>query len=729
MKGDRIMYEGKIVKILFQNDDSVIAILRMKNKEELKIIGSIYNLSVGDYIKVEGVPEHHLSYGRQIRVTKWEKPLPETASAVIKFLTSSGIKGIGPARAKKIYEKLGSSAIKRIIAEGPGLLEAIPGLKSKAQEIYEAILEKYEYQIVLQELLSLGFSERAVKKAYERFGSKTVKLIKANPYRLLAFQTVSFAVADRAAEKVGLGAASPERLQAALIQCFNNNYYKGHCYLNKSYLIDAALHLLNRNRQEKINKENVAGAIEESALFVCEGERVYMHDYYGAEVRIAEKVTSLCAVVPSPIDLKEAIRSYERNSGLILALKQKEAVHALFTCSFLILTGGPGTGKTETIRSIVKIYEKIYPQRRIALAAPTGRGARRLSEICGIKAQTLHKLVGMRPWEKPRYDSSNPLPYHLIIIDEASMMDLYMADVLFQAVAPGARVLMVGDRDQLPPVGLGQVLADFLKAGLPTVHLTEVFRQAAQSQVVKNAHNVLMGEDIKIDPAGKDFFHLDCSSPQKILELTHRAVARLIEKGYAQEDILVLTPMRKPAVGVNSLNSLLQEAFRRPGRQELKTQNGVFREGDKVIQNENDYDRDIYNGDIGVIEKVGPLYDSDGEVIDEKGLYVRFSDRTVVYGQEDINHLSLAYATTVHKAQGGETPAVVFVFSDEHNSMLTRNLLYTAITRAKEFVCLIGPQKALQRAVKNDAVYRKNTGLAEKIISLLEKKGRIAWPV
>lgn len=711
------MWEGKITKILFQDDDLVIAILRAKDKKDIKIIGNIINLVKGDYIKIEGEVEHHPNYGEQIRVTRWEKPFPTTAIAIIKFLTSSGIKGIGPARAKKIVEKLGNNAIERIITEGPDLLRTIPGLKNKSQEIYESILEKYEYQLILQELLPLGISEKALRKTYGYFGSKTISFIKNNPYRLLRFRLITFFTADKIAEKIGIEATFFERIQAALIQCFNNNYYKGHCYLNKNYLISSSLQILNKYRRDKVSKEDIAEVIEKSDLFVAEEEHIYTFEYFKAETNIAKNIANLYVPASIPVNLKEAIFSYEKNNKLILALKQKEAIQALFSNNFLIITGGPGTGKTETIRSIVKIYQKIYPRNKIALISPTGRGARRLSEICEEEAYTVHRLIGMRPWEKPKYNKKDPLPYQLIIIDEASMLDLWTANYLFEAIAPKTKVLMVGDKDQLPPVGPGQVLADLLKVSLPITYLSEVFRQATESQIVKNAHNILFGNDIEIDPSKKDFFYITQESPHKILEITKKAVIRLIEKGYSIDDIQVLTPMREPTVGVNSLNKLLQSTFQQSNSKKIKTKNGLFYVGDKVIQNENNYHKDVYNGDIGTIEKIAPIYDDEEEVI-----HVRFNGRTVTYTQDEMDQLSLAYATTIHKAQGGEMPAVIIALSNEHDIMLTRNLLYTAVTRAKEFVCIIGPRKALQKAIRNNRVYQKNSGLSKRINMLLEEQ-------
>lgn len=380
----------------------------------------------------------------------------------------------------------------------------------------------------------------------------------------------------------------------------------------------------------------------------------------------------------------------------------------------MVLTGGPGTGKTETIKAIVSIYNTIYPNHKIALAAPTGRASRRLAEMTHREASTIHRLLEYQPDLGPMYGKNRPLPYDLIIIDEFSMVDIFLAKDLFRAINPNTRVLMVGDKDQLPSVGPGNVFKDILETKIPIIELTEIFRQAQESQIVSNAHLVNQGKGIKIDPGKNDFYYIKSSKPEQILSLTRKSILRLIEKGYDISEIQVLVPTKRDEVGVYNLNNILQEAVNPVSEKGIKYGKTIFKVNDKVMQTENNYEKDVFNGDIGKIVDIGPLYEDD-EKVEDQVLYVEYGNRLVTYRSSELDQIELAYATTIHKSQGGEYKAVIIVLDSQHYMMATRNLLYTAITRAEEFLCIIGSEKTLIKAIKDDKISERHTSLAERI--------------
>lgn len=716
------MWEGRVTKIIYRVEDFVIAQLRTA-EENIIIKGSIYGLRQGDYVKVEGKEEVHKIYGKQIRVENFEKPIPSNQGA-IEFLCSDLVKDVGPVRARNILKFLGPNALERIIEEGPDLLRKVPGIKKKAESIYSSILEHFELQTVIKSLSFYGLSSKEIIKAYKHFGLETVDIVKKNPYVLLK-TGFDFNNIDQLALDMGIKEDSPFRVSTALIYCLKKASQKGHCYLPRKKLISSAVSFLNSLRKSKVTESKIESILEasiESGNLIAEKDNIYLPDFYNTELDIARKLSEFCRPAAVPGDLDKLIFSYEKRTGIFLAAKQKEAVKSLFSHGILILTGGPGTGKTETIKAVVEIYTYLFPKNKIALAAPTGRGARRLSEVTGKKAQTIHRLLGIQPGQKPGYNKNNPLPHNLLIIDEASMLDIFLARNLFRAVNSSTRVLIAGDKDQLPPVGPGYVLRDLLNTEIPAVHLTEIFRQAAQSQIIYNAHRVHRGEPIEIDPSKNDFYYIKQRNPVKVAALVKKAVKRLLEKGYSMDDIQVLSPMRKTETGVRNLNNILQETFKHPNAKEIRYGKHIFREGDKVIQLENNYEKDVYNGDIGIIEKIKPLYGNNKKPSEKEVLYVRYNGKTAAYRLDELDQIDLAYCITVHKCQGSEYKAVIMVLTEQHDNMLTRNLLYTGLTRAVEFFCLIGPESALEKAIKNNKVIQRNTGLAQKLTMYLKNK-------
>lgn len=409
------------------------------------------------------------------------------------------------------------------------------------------------------------------------------------------------------------------------------------------------------------------------------------------------------------------IKAYQMQHNIVLAEKQREAIRTLFQEQVMILTGNPGTGKTTVIRAMLDIYKQMFPDHEVALAAPTGRASRKLAEVAGHEASTIHRLIGYRVGSEPDYNESCPLPHQLIIVDEMSMVDVPLASFLMDAVRINAKVLFVGDVDQLPSVNPGNVLKDMIQSGLPSVKLTEIFRQAQESQIITNAHRINQGLPLLIDESKTDMYFIHQEDPERIADLTVRSALRFRELGYDTADILILSPMKKGPIGTHHLNGRLQEALN-PAHQtkkEWKVKKVTFRVGDKVIQTKNDYSKDVFNGDVGMIKDITQMTNDEGERVDV--LVCDFMGKEVVYTKEELTHLQLAYAITIHKSQGGQAPIVIIPVSTSHYVMLARNLIYTGMTRAEERLVFIGTKRAMNIAIKNNKISQRNTRLAQRV--------------
>lgn len=717
------MWEGKVSKIFFQNETVSIGVL-ITNEGQIRFKGDIYGLNEGDFLRItEGEIKIHKKYGEQVEVIRWEKPIPTTTKGIIDFLSSGLIKNVGKAKAREIVKTLGNNALDIIRSEGPSALRRVPGIKTKAEEIYQHIVDHTELQNIIQELIPLGVTSKTSVKAYKLFGSNAAQIVKENPYRLIEIDNIGFIKADNIAINSGIKRNSPFRIQAAIKYILQEASYSGHCYVIAEELVKSSLSFVNKNvAKDKVSIKEIFDVVTDMVSkqsLIKDSINIYLPQYYYAEKAIAEKISELCYRTNAP-NVATAIRAYEKRSGLILATEQKEAVASLLQNNILVLTGGPGTGKTETVRAVVSIYKNLNPNKIIFLASPTGRASRRLSEVSGMEASTIHRMLGINPGKKTEYDENNPLPCDLLIIDEVSMLDVSLAKQLFQAISSKTKVLLVGDKDQLPSVGPGNLLSDMLKAKIPAIYLTKIFRQAEQSQIIINSHRVNNGKQISIDPNKNDFYHIKTTDFAKAADLVKKSVLRLIQKGYTLDQIQVLSPMRKNNTGVIELNKMLQETLKKPKAKELTHNSHLFREGDKVIQIKNNYEKDVFNGDVGMVEKVGPILSEDNVPVVEKALHVRYNGKVVTYVPDDLDELELAYAITIHKSQGGEYKAVILVLTTQHYIMLARNLLYTGMTRAKEFFCLIGCDKALNIAIKNNNIAKRNTGLAAMIKNNME---------
>lgn len=691
--------------------------------EPIAIKGNLFGLNKKEPVTIFGRWEYHAKYGDQFAIERWERPMPKTEDQIASFLASKFVKGCGKKRAELIVQRLGNQALERIMAEGADCLAGIKGIGAKnASKIAESIKDNFEIQQIMMMLLPYGITADAVTKMYKQWGAESVDIVRRNPYKLTEIHLIGFLKADEIAGAVGISPDSPYRLNAALQFVLNDLCYGGgHCYIPKGELLERTKELLKNVAEDDIATELQLMSAHEQVIW--EGDRVYPKYLYVYEKKLAYKLACMANRPGSAMSkfdqtIQELnIREYQLKHGVVLAEKQREAIRELFRQQLLIVTGNPGTGKTTVVQAMIDVYSKQYPEAKIGLCAPTGRAARKLGEVAGLESETIHMMLEFRPGADPTYGGDMPLPFDIIFVDEVSMKDIQLAYYFFQAVGPNTKVVLIGDSDQLPSVGPGNVLHDMIAAGVPHVRLTEIFRQAQESQIVMNAHRINRGETISIDKDKDDFFFIEQADPERTAHLIVRSVLRFLEKGYKLEDILVLSPMKKGIIGTEELNRALQAAVNPPvaGKVELVIREHIYRQGDKVIQVRNDYNKRVLNGDIGTVTGTEFLRNEDGELTDELGLVCEFQGRTVTYSKHELKDVWLAYAITIHKAQGGQAPVVIMPVSSSHYVMLARNLIYTGLTRAERVCAMIGTRKALNIAVGNNKLIQRNTGLRERV--------------
>ncbi|MFD1363075.1 SF1B family DNA helicase RecD2 [Lentibacillus salinarum] len=725
------IYTGTVSKIIYRNDDFLIARISGGNQESI-IKGSILGVKHGEEITVYGNWEYHAKYGKQFAVTRWERPMPKTDEQAIAFLASPLIKGCGEKRARQIVAHLGTNALEIIADEGTSSLTPVKGIgRKKAQKITDSVVSTFEVQKIIGKLLQYGITAKMAMKLYKEYESNAVTVIEENPYKLTELNLVGFHKADEIARNMGITPLSGFRIDACVQFVLKEKCFQaGHCYLPEDKLIEETLRCLNHNTDEKVTENEVIRSISnlEEKRILNENGFVYPKSLYENEVNLSWKLTKMQGSTRGGAvsSVEKHIKNYQKRHNVVLAEKQREAIRKLFEENLLILTGNPGTGKTTVIQAMIEIYRKLYKKDDIALCAPTGRASRKLAEVTGHAASTIHRLIGLQPGEDPEYSEDNPLPDQLIIIDEMSMVDVRLASKLMAAIHKNAKVLFVGDADQLPSVNPGNVLKDMIEGGIPNVKLTEIFRQAQESQIVTNAHRINQGQSLVVDENKNDFYFIHKENPKMIAHMLVKSAVRFVELGYALEDILVLSPMKKGPIGTIALNEALQEALNPAGssKKEWKKKNTIFRQGDKVIQTKNNYDKDVFNGDIGTIEDIKTIK-SDDETIDV--MICDFMGEEVEYTKDQLNELQLAYSITIHKSQGGQAPVVIIPVSTSHYIMLARNLIYTGMTRAEERMVFIGTKKAMHIAAGNNKVAQRNTKLTERITTSINNKS-IAKP-
>jgi exodeoxyribonuclease V alpha subunit len=703
--------EGVIERITFHADDTGYTVAKLRAKgagpEPVAIIGSVAEIHPGESVRLKGHWTTHPQYGRQFRIVEYKTVYPSTVEGIRKYLGSGLIKGIGPVTAKRIVAQFGLKTLD-IIERAPDRLTEVEGLGLKrAEMIKHAWIEQQEIKEVMLFLQSHDVSTGYAVKIWKRYGDDAIRIVRENPYRLAKdIWGIGFLIADRIAQNLGVDPESAMRLQAGLRYVLGQASEKeGHVFLPADLLIARAAEIL------KAPEEKLRPCLNDLSLereVILEDEHVYLPPLHYAEQAVSKKLHQLAQVSKVELrDLGEEVRAVEERTGFTFAERQKEAIAKALTENVLILTGGPGTGKTTTVLGMIALFAR--RGRSIALCAPTGRAAKRMSEATGREAKTIHRLLKFQPRGGFEYDGNPPLPADVVIVDEVSMIDVLLMHHLLKAVRPSATIVFVGDVDQLPSVGPGNVLRDMIASGsVSTVRLDHIFRQAQRSRIVVNAHRINEGlfPHVKNDRAS-DFFFIEKAEPAEIVETILSLCTERLPRHYGfdpTDDIQVLAPMYRGETGAINLNHVLQQRLNPQGA-EIRRGGALFRVGDKVMQIRNNYQKEVFNGDIGRIVSIDP---------EEQEIRVRF-DTLVSYTLGELDELVLAYAISIHKSQGCEFRAVVFPLTTQHYMMLQRNLLYTAITRARELVVLVGTKKALGIAVKNDKVSERYTGLAARL--------------
>ncbi|MET8754624.1 ATP-dependent RecD-like DNA helicase [Streptomyces sp. NPDC004667] len=726
--------EGVLERITYANEESGYTVARVDTGrgagDLLTVVGSLLGAQPGESLRMEGRWGSHPQYGKQFSVENYSTLLPATIQGIRRYLGSGLIKGIGPRIADRIVEHFGTDTLDVIEAEPKRLIE-VPGLGPKRTKMIGAAWEEQKaIKEVMVFLQGVGVSTSIAVRIYKKYGDASISVVKNQPYRLAAdVWGIGFLTADRIAQAVGIPHDSPERVRAGLQYALSQSTDQGHCFLPEERLIADGVKLLQVDTGLVIEclaelAADPEGVVRESVPDPQGGPdpltAVYLVPFHRAELSLVGQVRRLLNAeedrMPGfrDVDWDKALGWLAGRTGASLAPEQRDAVRLALTRRVAVLTGGPGCGKSFTVRSIVELARA--KKAKVVLAAPTGRAAKRLSELTGAEASTVHRLLELKPGGDAAYDRDRPLDADLVVVDEASMLDLLLANKLVKAVAPGAHLLLVGDVDQLPSVGAGEVLRDLLAEGgpVPAVRLTRIFRQAQQSGVVTNAHRINTGVP-PITDGLPDFFLFPEEDTEAAGLLAVDVAARRIPARFGldpRRDVQVLAPMHRGPAGAGNLNGLLQQAITpaRPDLPEKRFGGRVFRVGDKVTQIRNNYDKGangVFNGTVGVVTALD---------LDEQKLTVRTEeDEEVGYEFAELDELAHAYAVTIHRSQGSEYPAVVIPVTTGAWMMLQRNLLYTAVTRAKKLVVLVGSRKALGQAVRTVSAGRRYTAVAARL--------------
>ena len=703
-----------VERITYQNADNGYTVLKcaVKNYSDLvTVVGTMPDTHVGSVLSLEGIWKMDARYGRQFSVEKFEETLPATVYGIEKYLGSGLVKGVGPKFAKRIVEKFGKDTL-NIIEDTPDKLLTVQGIgKVRVDRIKTSWQEQKEIKNIMLFLQGHEVSTSHATKIFKTYGSESIAIVKENPYRLADdIWGIGFKTADSIAQKMGIDKGKFVRLRSGIFYTLNKLAEAGHCYATREQLIGKARELLEVEDAElEITLDEMIRTNDVIREVAGEQEAVYLPPYYFSESGCAKRLFRLmsCGKKKSE-DAEEILKKVAASSEITYDEIQWKAVKTAISSKVMVLTGGPGTGKTTTTLGIISAYKQAGCQ--IILAAPTGRAAKRMSEATGMEAKTIHRLLEYKPPEGYQKNEEYPLEGDVLILDECSMIDIMLMYNLLKALPEQMSLILVGDIDQLPSVGAGNVLRDIIDSGcVPVVRLTRIFRQAQGSRIIMNAHRINKGESIDMR-GGKDsdFFFVTKESNQEVVDTISQYCRTNLPKYYhvdPLQDIQVLTPMQRGECGAVNLNQVLQEAMN-PSKIFLRRGGTQYRLKDKVMQIRNDYDKEVFNGDIGTITKVD---------MEERELTVLFDEREVIYDVTELDELTLAYAVTIHKSQGSEYPIVVMPFTMSHFVMLQRNLLYTGVTRAKKILVLVGEKKAVYYAIKNETTTGRNTMLARRL--------------
>lgn len=739
-----------VERITYQNPENGYTILKCRVKDYadlVPVIGNLLDVNVGSVLLVEGNWKVDAKYGRQFVAESWEETLPATVYGMEKYLGSGLIKGVGPKFAKRIVQRFGIDTF-AIIEDNVELLIEVDGIGDKrVRMIAESWEKQKEIKNVMLFLQENGVSTSYAAKIYKQYGNDSIPTVKENPYRLADdIWGIGFRTADQIAQKMGFDKNSFVRLRSGIMYTLSELSNEGHVYAEKQQLIKAASELLEAEAEnvimtmdEMLKKEDL---IQEKNIIKTDEngnsqEVIYLPPFFFAEVGTASKLRKLAAspatdrlwtglmkarAESGKADLSVDVEAIEKKVGMTYDDVQRDAIRQAATAKVMVLTGGPGTGKTTTTHGIISAY-KAYGL-KILLAAPTGRAAKRMTEATGLEAKTIHRLLECKPPEGYKKNEEDPLEGDVLIVDECSMIDIVLMNSLLKAIPQNMRLILVGDIDQLPSVGAGNVLRDIIDSGtFPVIRLTRIFRQAQTSRIIMNAHKINEGKMPDISNGrNTDFFFMENEDAEAVVPQIVELVKQKLPNYYHVESqqIQVLTPMQRGVVGATNLNLALQEAIN-PTEHEvfmrgrgavmmpkdtLRRSGFAFRADDKVMQIKNNYDKEVFNGDIGIIESV------DAE---NRTLKVNFDNRSIEYDVSELDELVHAYATTIHKSQGSEYPIVVMPILMNHYVMLQRNLIYTGITRAKKVLVIVGTKKALSYAIRNVTVEKRNTLLKERL--------------
>ena len=740
---NRIVIDCVIDNIVYQNAENGYVICEVSSKEEgdFYAVGYMPTARPGESASLTGDWVNHPEYGEQFKVELYETIMPKEETAIIKYLSSGVIKGVREATAKKLYEAFGDSVFD-VLTNEPEKVEKIKGIgHDRAVTICKSFNEQRSVQNIVMFLQQYSISANTAIKIHKIFGSEAVSVIKENPYALAnAVDGISFKTADAIAYNIGIPKNSPERIACGVVYYLREAAYtNGHAYLPRGVIKEHTVYNLDITETEAENAISELIADRDIILDKIDNNEVlYLYGMYHDEKYIANRVVEIATTESkyaiSASRAEEEVDEFERDNGIKLAKKQREAVVTALSSGFMVLTGGPGTGKTTTINAIISIMENLNI--KVALAAPTGRAAKRMSQVTGRDAKTVHRLLGAQMVGNTHTfsrDEENPLDCDVIILDEASMVDTSLMASFLRAVKPGGRIILSGDSDQLPSVGAGNVLRDIIASGVvSTVKLSDIFRQSEESLIIVNAHKINNGEMPELSDRTRDFFFMKRANPSDVATTVTELYKSRLPKTYGlnpMSDIQILSPTKKGITGTVELNRILQMSINPPSqsKNEYKYGQTVFREGDKVMQTRNNYDIEyttengedgvgIYNGDMGIVDSIHTQ---------ERYMIITFDDGKIIeYPFTSVEDLDLAYAITVHKSQGSEFSYVVIPLSTYMPMLMTRNLFYTAITRAKTMVILVGSDRIVENMTKNNTYTKRFTGLSDRLIRQKERSSQ-----